>query len=124
MPEPASFKAPEPGPAQSTRASVTPSVTAGLSADESRNFQIAWNIYTQKEKAYSTQRANIRTLKDWVTQAVAQRYVDSSCAPTDSLHEWYKKLKEHAGIRKGLDKKAARDKYQAAVTPLKKPPKD
>ena len=98
---------------------------AGLSADESRNFQIAWNIYTQKEKAYSTQRANIRTLKDWVTtQGVAQHYVDSSCAPTDSLHEWYKKLKEHAGIRKGLDKKNTRDKYQQAVTPLKKPPKD
>ena len=77
-----------------------------------------------KEKAYSTQRANIRSLTDWVLEAVAQRYVDSSCVPTESLHEWYKKLKEHASIGKGLDKKNTRDKYQQAVTPLKKPPKD
>jgi len=77
-----------------------------------------------KEKAYSTQRANIRSLTDWVLEAVAQRYVDSSCAPTESLHEWYKKLKEYASIRKRLDKKIARDKYQQVVTPLKKPPKD
>ena len=130
MPEPESFKAPPPeaGPAQSTRASApasaTPPASTGLNADESRNFQIAWNIYTVKEKAYSTQRANIRSLTDWVLEAVAQRYVDSSYVPTESLHEWYKKLKEHAGIRKGLDKKIARDKYQQAVTPLKKPPKD
>src|SRR5437667_362577 len=92
MPEPDSFRAPPPPPAGSTRASAsaTPPASAGLNADEGRNYQFAWNIYVQRKKDYDTQRANVKSLKDWVTETIAQQYNTSSYPPTEGLHDWYK----------------------------------
>jgi len=41
-----------------------------------------------------------------------------------SLHDWYKKLKEHTRAGDLMDERTVREKYQAAVKVLKKPPKD
>ena len=126
MPEPDSFRAPPPPPAGSTRASAsaTPPALAGLNADEGRNYQFAWNIYVQRKKDYDTQRANVKSLKDWVTETIAQQYNTSSCPPTEGLHDWYKKLKEHASAGKSSDERTIREKYKKAVEILRKPPKD
>lgn len=124
MPDPETFKAARP-PAQATRSqSATPPVSVGLDADESRNFQIAWNIYTRRANEYDAQRSSTKDLKDWVRRTIAQQYLDSSCDPTESLHQWYKKLKEHASAGKAADQKVTRDRYKDAVKPLNKPPKD
>jgi hypothetical protein len=98
--------------------------TIDLNTEETRNFQIAWNIYTQKSRQYEAQNDNIRDLKDWVTRTIAQQYIDSSCDPTESLHEWHTKLKEHASVGEVMDKKEVRQRYKAAVKPLAKPPRD
>ena len=84
--------------------------TVDLNPEETRNFQIAWNIYIQKSKQYDAQNDNIRVLKDWVMRTIAQQYIDSSCDPTESLHEWHTKLKEHASVGEVKDKQTARDK--------------
>ena len=51
-------------------------------------------------------------------------YFDSACEPTDSIHIWYRNIKEHSGVSKGMIITAVRDKYKEAVIVLRKPPRD
>ena len=48
----------------------------------------------------------------------------SSYDPTGSLYDWYKKLKEYVSAGDLMDERTVREKYQAAVEVLRKPPKD
>ena len=48
----------------------------------------------------------------------------ASATPTKGLHDWYKKLKEHASAGKSSDERTIREKYKKAVEVLRKPPKD
>jgi len=54
------------------------SSTIDLNPEETRNFQVAWNVYTDKKKEYDAQKDNIRNLKSWVSSTIAQHYKDSS----------------------------------------------
>lgn len=119
-PEPNAYK--KPGALSATAASS--SSTIDLTQEELQNFQIAWSIYTANYKAYERQRKQIQDLKSWVRCNIAQQYKSSSCAPDESLHQWYTKLKEHASMSKTRETQMVRDLYRAANEPLAKPPRN
>jgi hypothetical protein len=70
------------------------------------------------------EKNNINDLKAWVTSSIPQHTFENACEPTESIREWYKKIKEDSGTSKEMITSAARDKYKQAVVELKKPPKD
>ena len=51
---------------------VQPTQVADLNAEETRKFQVAWNIYASDLKQYKAQANNIRDLKKWVRGSIAK----------------------------------------------------
>ena len=97
---------------------------ADLSNEGQKSFQLAWTIYIQHKREYADQKAKIQDLKDWVISSVVSYLFESACDPTETLREWYIKIKQHSGASDDMMTTQARDSYKKAIVVLTKPPKD
>jgi hypothetical protein len=67
---------------------------------------------------------NVKDLKIWVTSFIALYYFESACKPTETIHEWCKKIKEHCEVSNEILKTYARNEYKNRVAVLTSLPKD
>ena len=63
-----------------------------LSSENQKSFQFLMNTYNHEMTRYEAQRNHIRDLRSWVLKTVDPQYRKTSCVPTDSFRDWYKKL--------------------------------
>jgi hypothetical protein len=97
---------------------------ADLSTDGQKSFQLAWTIYIQHKREYAEQKTKIQDLKDWVISSVASYLFESACDPSESIRDWYTKIKQHSGASDDMTTTQARDSYKKAIVVLTKPPRD
>jgi hypothetical protein len=95
-----------------------------LTAEDKASFTFEWRVYEQDHREYKEQEANCERLKAWVTETVDYGLRQSSCRAMWDLRTWYTNLKTSVGATEREQQTAARRKYQAAIAPLTKMPKD
>jgi hypothetical protein len=66
----------------------------------------------------------IQKLREWILTAVPRNYMEMCCDLVNDLWIWYRNLKQSAGLNELLARDQVQQKYQAAVKPLKRYPKD
>lgn len=109
---------------QATPATAEEVTFADLQSNEKADFNFAWTMYQAQKKDYNTQIEAIDKMRDWVTKTVDSKYYRVSCKPTESIKDWYDKLKESAGVSDLQSRNDARDAYKQAIKPLTRVPKD
>jgi hypothetical protein len=101
-----------------------PAHTGELTASELRRYNNDHTIYTHKLKKYNKQAQALVTLRNWVEEHVSTHLARTACDPTDTIRDWYNKLKEHTGLDEIQRTVEARDTYKAFYKDLRKVPKD
>ena len=95
-----------------------------LSSENQKSFQFLMNTYNHEMNRYEAQRGHIKDLRSWVLKTVDPQYRKTSCIPTDSLRDWYKKLQAQVKMDDMRVESMALDKYAKATIPLTSPPRD
>lgn len=103
-------------PTSNERPGVNLSVSfANLSPRHKKAFKFAHNFYLEEEKRYVAQVNSIDKIKAWIRKTVSPNYQRTCCRPTESIKDWYEKLREHAGVSEA----ETRERYKRATKPIK-----
>ena len=88
-----------------------------MTAEGQKSFQLAWAVYLDQDKKFTYQIDGIDKLKEWVRKTASPNYQLICCEPTDTIKDWYEKLKELVSTEERTRKREARDKYRRAIKP-------
>jgi hypothetical protein len=91
-----------------------------LPSEDQKAYQFVYNIYLEKGKRYEAQLTSIDKLKEWIRKTVILNYQQTCCRPTESITQWYEKLKEHVTVSEYEAETEARDKYRRSIKPVSK----
>jgi hypothetical protein len=120
-PQTASFQSAS-TPTSNEEPEVNPPVSfAGLSPESQKAFQFAYNYSLEEEKRYVAQNKSIDKVKEWIRKTVSPNYPRTCCKPTESIKDWYKNWRKHAGISEYEAETETREEYKKAIKPMPKP---
>jgi len=88
-----------------------------VTAEAQRAYQGAWAIYLHDTKTYKDQEDNVYKFKEWLMTSVSPHYRQTCLEPSESLLNWYKNLKDAAGINTYIETNNARRQYREALKP-------
>ncbi len=133
-------------PAQSTRGNSASSTTASESpfsqlteevdrAGKPRNtsemtalgrdaYKTDLSEYQFEWRLFDAESQKVNRLTAWVRQTVARQLYTTACKANKTLDQWYEALKERAGTDDREELHRALNKYNAAIKPLAKKPRD
>ena len=100
-----------------TPPSTRPLAFKDLTAEAQRAYQGAWAIYLHDTKTYKDQEDNVYKFKEWLMTSVSPHYRQTCLEPSESLLNWYKNLKDAAGINTYIETNNARRQYREALKP-------
>ena len=80
-------------------------------------------MYQQEDTEFHRRDKNIHMLTKWVGATVSKDYLKNCCPPTESLREWYAKLKMRAEPTEVNKTKRLVLRHSKALAPLSRPPK-
>ena len=92
-----------------------------LAAESRAEFQLDFTYYVQMQKDYKEENSNVQKLREWVSNNVATHYFQVCCPSDKSLPEWIENVKKQVSVSELQIYADAKDRYNAALTPLKKP---
>jgi len=82
----------------------------------------AWELqFQEEEKRYVAQVKSIDKVKEWIPKTVSPNYPRTCCKPTESIKDWYKNRRKHAGISEYEAETETREEYKKAIKPMPKP---
>jgi hypothetical protein len=97
---------------------------AEMTSDGRAAYQLAWHEYVFKAKDYKEHIANKEKLIAWIISTVSATYRKTCCTEGDSLDKWYQGFQKIGSAYEDNRIPDAREKYQLAIKPLSKLPKD
>ena len=95
-----------------------------LSGDDQRAYTFELGRFEFKTKEYKEQKRQVKSLIKWVGKSVSAEYTRICCHPKDSLRTWYKELEDAASITESERLLRLNKRYQEAVRPLFRAPRD
>lgn len=95
-----------------------------LTSDGFESFAIDWKIYKHLCDVYDDERDRINDLRREVRKTVTPHIFSICCEPTESLHDWYSKIKEYTGLTKNQLARMARKQYRTATEILTEMPEN
>jgi hypothetical protein len=93
---------------------------ANLPPESQKAYQFVYNVYLEEGKRYEAQLTSIDKLKEWTRKTVIPNYQQTCCRPTETITQWYEKLKEHVAISEYEAETEAREKYRRSIKPVNK----
>jgi hypothetical protein len=93
---------------------------ANLPSESQNAYQFVYNIYLEEGKRYEAQLTSIDKLKEWIRKTVIPNHQQTCCRPTESITQWYEKLKEHVAISEYKAETEARNNYRRSIKPVSK----
>lgn len=95
-----------------------------LTAEGHARFSTALSMYTRLVKKYEKEQDSIKNLKQFVIKTVAPHIFAVCCQPTESIRDWYSKLKQYTSLGQDELEIKARDNYRTATRTITQMPQD
>ncbi|KAK4151022.1 hypothetical protein C8A00DRAFT_17532 [Chaetomidium leptoderma] len=87
-------------------------------------FGLDQTTYKFNKELYEKEDKNVMDLKKWISTTISPHLMQTCCPTGKGIDVWYAKLKAQVGISDAALRDMAKDRYQAAIKPLARPPKD
>lgn len=104
--------------------SSTPRTVGEMTAEGRANYQFDINHYMYEDKRYKDHRTNVTTYSNWIVSTVGTSIRESACDEDTTIDDWYTGLQRIGAPYMSFEKVEARTKYQAAIKPLLKMPRN
>lgn len=88
------------------------------------DYKLDLSVYNNAMRRFEKEDKSIKEIRDWVGETVKQHLLRTACQPKETLDTWYIKLRDQVGATPDQIYDLAKTKYQLAIKPLVRQPRD
>jgi hypothetical protein len=95
-----------------------------MTAEGKANFQHDWSSYVYVDKKYKDHCTNVEKLTTWIISTTSKTIWKSCCKEEDTMDKWYCAFQQTGSAYEENRIPDTREKYQHAIKPLSKLPRN
>lgn len=88
------------------------------------DYKLDLSVYNNAMRRFEKEDKSIKEIRDWVGETVKPHLLRTACQPKENLKAWYTKLRDQVGATPDQIYDLAKSKYQSAIKPLARQPRD